>query len=80
MSVSDNLAATVGSVNLDYRSFYHHFENGVFMYGSSAVLDIEKDFEKTLEKCIEVDMNFYRSTNLFFRGFGRVLRFIAPLM
>lgn len=80
VSVSDNLAATVGSVNLDYRSFYHHFENGVFMYGSSAVLDIEKDFEKTLEKCIEVDMNFYRSTNLFFRGFGRVLRFIAPLM
>lgn len=78
--VSDNQVATVGSVNLDYRSFYHHFENGVYMNGSSAVLDVEKDFWNTLEKCEEVSMDYYRNLNFLYRFFGRILRLVAPLM
>ena len=41
MSVADDCMATCGTINLDYRSLYHHFENGCFMADCQAVLDIE---------------------------------------
>ena len=49
--VSDNDTATVGTINLDYRSLYLHFECGVFIYNNPVVREIESDFLKTLEKC-----------------------------
>ena len=52
--VADGKRAVVGSINLDYRSLYLHFENAVFTSGSSAVGEIESDFMKTLEKCEEI--------------------------
>lgn len=52
---SDDDTATVGSINLDYRSLYLHFECGVFIYRNPVVRDIEKDFQETLAKCPEGD-------------------------
>lgn len=80
VAISDDLIATVGTVNLDYRSFYHHFENGVYMYNTSAIMNIKEDCLKTMEKCQEVDITFYKKINLFSRAFGRCLRLFAPLM
>ena len=48
--VSDDDTATVGTVNLDYRSLYLHFECGIFVYDNPVVHKIEKDFQETLEK------------------------------
>lgn len=48
--VCDDEIATVGSVNLDYRSLYHHFECGCYLYKNSAVLDVLADFRDTLSK------------------------------
>ena len=48
--VADDQIATVGTVNLDYRSLYLHFENGTYLYGSKKVLDVRDDFLETLEK------------------------------
>ncbi|MBO4903430.1 MAG: cardiolipin synthase [Lachnospiraceae bacterium] len=78
--VSDDIVATVGSVNLDYRSFYHHFENGVYLYDSSVISQIEDDFQKTMQTSMQVDMVYYKKINVFARAFGRVLRLFAPLM
>lgn len=78
--VVDDREATVGTVNMDYRSFYHHFENGVYMYETSAIEDIKADFMNTVEKCLEVDITYYRSINVFSRALGRCLRLFAPLM
>lgn len=39
----DGDTATVGTINMDYRSLYHHFENGVWMHGCDAIRDIEAD-------------------------------------
>ncbi|MBQ0071175.1 MAG: PLDc N-terminal domain-containing protein, partial [Spirochaetales bacterium] len=50
MCVSDDKMATCGTINLDYRSLYHHFENGCFFAHSPAVMDVKKDFEKTFEE------------------------------
>ena len=42
--VSDDLYAVVGTINLDYRSLVHHFEDGVWMYNTDTVMDIRRDF------------------------------------
>lgn len=78
--VSDNTKATVGTVNLDYRSLYHHFECGLYIYENDVIADIEKDFQETVKKCIEVDMDYYKKTPLPARLTGRVLRLCGPLM
>lgn len=49
--VSDGEIGTVGSINLDYRSLYHHFECGILLYKTETLNDIEDDFEKTKSQC-----------------------------
>lgn len=78
--VSDDDTAVVGTINLDYRSFYHHFECGAFLYDNPVVGEIEADFQETLEKCQLVTEEDLRSRSLFSKVAGRILRLIAPLM
>ena len=49
--VSDDAKAVVGTINLDYRSLYHHFECATYMYKTACIPDIERDFQQTLAKC-----------------------------
>lgn len=44
----------VGTINMDYRSFYLHYENGVWISDSDTVETVKRDIEKTLEQCVEV--------------------------
>lgn len=78
--VSDNDTATVGTINLDYRSFYHHFECGAFIYNNPVVWEIERDFQDTLKKCEKVTITNLHSRSIVERVVGRVLRLVAPLM
>ena len=53
MSVADDARlATCGTINLDYRSLYHHFENGCFMTDVPAVLSIKEDFDETFSASV----------------------------
>lgn len=45
--LADDTRAVVGTVNFDYRSFYHHFENAVYFSGCEAVFQLKKDYEET---------------------------------
>ncbi len=81
MSVADDRMATCGTINLDYRSLYHHFENGCFMADCPAVMEVRKDFDRTFSECREVTDD-YRTGR---RGRGRrlwqlFLRLFAELM
>lgn len=78
--VADGNAGTVGSVNLDYRSFYHHFECGVYLQNNSSIADIEKDFQETLTKCIEVTPDYKKKIPLYQKFIGRILRLMAPML
>lgn len=78
--VSDDDTATVGTINLDYRSLYLHFECGAFIYNNQVVQDIEKDFQATLKKCDKVSMTEVKNRSFFEKAAGKVLRLIAPLM
>ena len=75
----DDELAMIGSINLDYRSLVHHFENGVWLYRAACIRDLAMDLERTLEQCIPVDEALIRVTPLqrIFRAFMRIF---APLM
>ena len=77
---SDEDTATVGTINLDYRSLFHHFECGVFIYHNPVVYDIERDFQRTKAKCHKVSLIEVRERTLFVKLYGQILRLIAPLM
>jgi len=75
----DDETAMVGTVNLDYRSLVHHFENGVWMHKTSCIGDIRRDMEETLEKCILITPDRLKTSGI--RRFGRSLvRIFAPML
>lgn len=78
--VSDDTKAVVGTINLDFRSLYLHFECAAFLYRNPAVADIEKDFQDTLKKCRQITLEDCKNYSLIKRGAGRMLRLFAPLM
>lgn len=78
--LSDDLKAVVGTINLDYRSLYHHFECAVYMEEVPAIIDIEEDFQDTLEQCQVVTMEDIKRYNIIMKILGKVLKLIAPLM
>ena len=75
----DDKCATVGTINLDYRSLYLHFENGIYIYKSKILKDIKEDFLKTEEVCHEVTLEEV-ITGKFMGWFEAILRVIAPLL
>ncbi len=78
--VSDDMKAVVGTINLDYRSFYLHFECAAYLYDCPAVIDVEKDFQSTLEKCQKITREDCRKYPARKRIVGKLLRLVAPLM
>ncbi|MBQ1320117.1 MAG: cardiolipin synthase, partial [Solobacterium sp.] len=78
--VSDDEKAVVGTINLDYRSLYHHFECACYMYKTSCIPDIEKDFQATLQECREVTAETIKKEKLFYKLAGILMKTIAPLM
>lgn len=69
----------VGTINLDYRSLYFHFENAVFMADCSAVQDVKKDFDETLPRCREVTENYCNEIHGINRIINQIIRLFAPL-
>lgn len=76
----DDEYGVVGTVNLDYRSLYLHYECGVWMYKSSAVLDIRRDFEETQAKSLPIHLEQATKLSGLKRLYRAVLRVFAPLM
>ena len=78
--VSDDIKAVVGTINMDYRSLYHHFECATYMYDTACISDIEKDFQETLNVCRKVSYEDIKKEKLFTRLTGQVMRLVAPLL
>ncbi len=78
--VSDEEKAVVGTINLDYRSLYHHFECAAYLYQCACIPQIEQDFQQTLAQCRPVTPETIRSTGLGYKLGGSLLKFVAPLM
>lgn len=75
--VSDDISSVVGTVNLDYRSLYLHFENAVLLYKSKKIMDIKKDFLDALDDSIEIKHARFSIVKNFLMS---VLRIFASLL
>ncbi len=78
--VSDSKEAVVGTINLDYRSLYHHFECATYLYHVDCISEIEADFQSTLKKCRQITMETVRNEKWTVKLTGHLMKVIAPLM
>ena len=78
--VSDDIKAVVGTINLDYRSLYHHFECATYLYNTDCIKDIEQDFKDTLSKCQAVTKETVRNEKWYVKFVGNATKLIAPLL
>ena len=77
--VSDDHLAVVGSINMDYRSLFLHFECGALLYSNSQVIALREDVLATLPQCREVQLSDCR-TSLPGTLLDSVLRLLSPLL
>ena len=78
--VCDDECAICGTINMDYRSFYLHYECGVFTCESSAVADIRDDIHETLKQCQEIYLDEWQSRPWYEQIIQWVLRLFAPIL
>jgi cardiolipin synthase len=78
--VVDDEKAVVGTINLDFRSLYLHFECGLYMYQIPQIADIERDFQDTLVSCAQITPEHCKNLPIRMKIIGRGLRLFAPLM
>ena len=80
MVACDDDIAMVGSINLDFRSFYLHYECASVFYYSSLVKKVVSDIEHTFDSCIEIDENTLAKTGKIKAFVQSVLRIFAPIL
>ena len=78
--LSDDTQAVVGTINLDYRSLYLHYECAAYLYKVAALEEIKKDFHSTLEKSQPVTLEDVKKQSLLSRFMAALLKVLAPLM
>lgn len=78
----DDKKATVGTVNMDFRSFYLNFECGLYVYNHKQVLaDIHKDFEDSFAQSQYITLVGFENTYPWYKRLaGAVMQIIAPLL
>ncbi len=78
--VCDGREAVVGTINLDYRSLYHHFECATYMCGVPCIAQIEEDYQQTEAQCRTVTYDTVRHEPLLRKVAGCLLKAVAPLL
>ncbi len=76
----DDRYAVAGTVNLDFRSLYLHYENAVYLFEATCVAAIGEDFQNTFPICEEITWRKCRKTRLPQRLLASALRLFSPLM
>ena len=78
--VVDDREAVVGTINLDYRSLYHHFECATYLHSVACIPEIEADFQETIAKGRLVTRETIRTEKITVRLTGWIMKLVAPLM
>lgn len=80
MMIKDTDEAIIGTINLDYRGLYLHFEDGVYLFQNKEIINMKEDYEETILKCQKItdkELKEYSKLKLLI---GKVLRLFAPLL
>jgi cardiolipin synthase len=78
--IADDECAICGTINTDYRSFYLHYECGVFLSELDAIKDMKDDFIRTLDKCVEMDLYTWSKRPLGNKIMQWALKLLSPLL
>ena len=78
--ISDDNRGIVGTANFDFRSFYMHFENSIYMYNSAAISEVKEDYIDMLAQCTRISLDDYMSEPIYKRIAGACLKIFSPLM
>lgn len=78
--IADDKCGIIGTINLDYRSFVHHFECGCLIINNPVIKDIKNDFLKTQELSKMPAKKVYDNPHLLYKLFVCILKLFAPLM
>lgn len=78
--VSDDKTALVGTVNMDYRSYFLHYECGVYFYNNHIVYDVKDDFLTGLEKCREMSYDEYQNVSVIEKMLRIILKIFTPIL
>lgn len=76
----DEKAAVVGSINFDYRSFYHQYENAVYFTNKPAIEALSRDFQETIARSHQLSRSPFAKVPFFYRIYLGLLKWISPLM
>lgn len=77
--VSDDIEGVIGTINMDYRSLYLHFECGAYLYKTDSLMDMKQDFLRTLKKSRKIELSFLRQ-GIIQEIFDAILSVLAPLV
>lgn len=78
--IADDERAVVGSVNLDFRSLYWHYECAAYLYQVPVIKEICQDFMNTQALCEEVTPDTLKNISSFSKVVAYILKIVAPLM
>lgn len=78
--VSDDEISIVGTANLDYRSFYLHYEVVTLLYKTESVIDVKRDFDKALEVCHLVKLEETKKVSILKKALVSFLRVFSPMI
>lgn len=77
--IADDEVGIIGTMNLDYRSLTHHFENGVWVYDQKFIKEMKEDFLETIEKSEKMN-GVKQKPNLLKKILGSIVRIFSPLL
>ena len=78
--IVDDSSALVGTVNMDFRSYYQHYECGVWMHEVDCLKDIKNDFEEIFKVSHEVSLEECVNTNPAVKVYRNILKVFSPIM
>jgi len=79
MFIVDDELAVVGTINLDYRSLFLHYENATFMYKTKCIKDMKNDYMNCVKVSDQIDYARYKKYAAPRRLLWAILRLFAPL-
>lgn len=78
--VADDIVGSVGTVNMDYRSYYMHFENGILFIKSKVLAQVKQDFLLTQAQCKEITLEDVQKTNILVKLVSAILNMFSSLL
>lgn len=78
--VADSSICSVGTANMDIRSFSLNFESNIFIYNEAISKSMEDQFFKDLEVCTKVTLESFEKRSIISRIGESIIRLVSPLM